>query len=89
MYTDQEQMQFCTLEANADYSFSSLIHVSAGGKYNKVMAGRTYLGGQASIRSDLKQLGTVQLQYEKSFLPTIQQTLFPVEMGRLSWFKTF
>ena len=89
IYTDQEQMQFYTLEANADYSFSSIFQLGVGGKYNKVAGGEIYLGGQASIRSELKKLGTFQLQYEKSYLPTIQQTLFPMEMGRLSWFKTF
>jgi hypothetical protein len=88
-YTDQEQMKFFTLESTIDYSFSSLIQLNAGGKYNKVTTGKVYLGGQAGLRSEIRKVGTIQLQYEKSYLPTTQQTLFPIEIGRLSWFKTF
>ncbi|HEV8505001.1 MAG TPA: hypothetical protein VGQ53_06365, partial [Chitinophagaceae bacterium] len=89
VYTDQEQMKFHTLEGDVDYSLSSLVQVGVGGKYNKVITGGTYLGGRASVRLEFKRLGLLQMQYEKSYLPTIRRTLFPVEMGRLSWYKTF
>lgn len=89
MYNDQEQMQFYTWEANGDYAISKAIRIGAGGKYNKIQHGRHYLGSRVQIGIELKKLGGLQLQYEKSYLPTIQQTLFPVEVGRVSWFKYF
>jgi hypothetical protein len=89
VYTNQEQMQFFTLDATADYSIGQSIRIGGGGKYNKILNGQTYLGGSAHIGIDWKKLGSIQLQYEKSYLPTIYQTLFPVEIGRVSWFKSF
>ena len=88
-YTDQEQMQFSTLEANADYAPSSFIRIGGGVKYNKIMSGDSYWGSRAQLGIELKKLGGLQLQYEKSYLPTIYQTLFPVEIGRVTWFKYF
>lgn len=88
-YTNQEQMQFYTLEAGGEYTLGKAIRVGAGGKYNKIAGGKIYLGSRADLGIELKGLGSLQLQYEKSFLPTIYQTLFPVEVGRVSWFKFF
>ncbi len=89
IYTDQEELQFFTAESNADYSITTMFRLGAGIKYNRVIAGNTYWGGTGQLMFDVKKIGTLQLQYDKSFLPTIQQTLFPVEVGRLTWFKNF
>lgn len=87
--TDQQELKFFTLEANADYSPTASFRIGAGGKYNRTEDGKTYWGGRAQLMLEVKKLGGLQLQYEKSFLPTIYQTLFPVDMGRISWFKYF
>lgn len=88
-YNDQEQMKYSTLEANAEYSITSFIRTGAGVKYNRVEDGDAYWGGRAQLNIELKSLGGIQLQYEKTYLPTVYRTLFPVEAGRLSWFKYF
>ncbi|MEI6950350.1 hypothetical protein V9K67_24425 [Paraflavisolibacter sp. H34] len=88
-YTDQEQLNYYTLEANGDYSFSSLFKAGVGAKYNKVADGNSYIGSRAFLNFDFKKPGSIQLQYEKSFLPTTKHTLFPMEIGRVSWFKFF
>lgn len=89
MYTDQEQMQYYTLEANGDYSLTSAVRVGAGIKHNKIAGGQTYLGSRAQLGVEIKKLGGLQFQYEKSYLPTIWQTLYPIETGRVTWFKYF
>lgn len=89
MYTDQEQMQYYTLDANGDYSISGSIRIGGGVKYNKVTGGKTYPGGNVHVNVDVKQFGGLQLQYEKVYLPTIWKTLYPVETGRISWLKYF
>lgn len=89
IYTDQQELKFFTIEANADYFPRSFLRIGAGGKYNKTEYGDVYWGGKAQLMLEIKKLGGVQLQYEKSFLPTIYRTLFPVDMGRVSWFKYF
>jgi hypothetical protein len=89
IYTDQEQMQFCTYEANGDYSLSKIIRIGGGAKYNKVTEGKSYWGSRVLLAIEFGRLGGLQLQYEKSYLPTIYKTLFPIETGRVSWFKHF
>jgi hypothetical protein len=89
MYTDQQELLFYTMEANADYALKSSFRLGAGVKYNKIITGNSYWGGTGQVMLDIKGMGSLQLQYDKSFLPTIQQTLFPVEIGRLTWFKNF
>jgi hypothetical protein len=89
MYTDQQELLFYTMEANADYALKSFLRLGAGVKYNKIITGNSYWGGTGQLMLNIKGMGSLQLQYDKSFLPTIQQTLFPVEIGRLTWFKNF
>jgi hypothetical protein len=89
IYTDQQELKFFTLEANGDYFLKTFLRIGAGGKYNKTEYGNIYWGGKAQLMLEIKKLGGLQLQYEKSFLPTIYQTLFPVDMGRVSWTKYF
>jgi hypothetical protein len=89
MYTDQEELQFFTVEGNIDYSLANFLRLGAGIKYNKVVSGSAYWGARAQAIIEVKRIGEIQFQYEKSFLPTVQQTLFPVESGRVSWFKYF
>lgn len=88
-FTDQEQMQYYTLEGGGDYSFARAFRLGAAAKYNRVRGQRSYLGSRAHLAFDLKKLGGFQLLYEKSYLPTTQQTLFAVEVGRVSWYKNF
>lgn len=89
IYTDQEELRFFTLEGNLDYSLAGFLRIGAGVKYNKITGGLACWGGRSQATIELKKVGGIQFQYEKSFLPTIYQTLFPVELGRVSWFKNF
>ncbi len=88
IYTDQQELNFYTVEGNADYSTGSFLRFGAGLKYNRITGGRSYWGGRSQLEFTIPKMGSLQLQYEKSFLPTIAQTLFPVETGRLTWAKT-
>jgi hypothetical protein len=89
IYTDQQELNFYTAEGNASYSIAQSLRLGGGVKYNKIISGNTYWGGTGQLMIDIKKTGSLQLQYEKSFLPTLQQTLFPVEVGRVTWFKNF
>lgn len=88
-YTKQPGLEFYTLETSGDYAFKKMLRISASAKYNKINSGKHYWGERLQLTADLKRLGQLQLQYEKSHLPTIQQTLYPVETGRLTYYKYF
>lgn len=88
-YTKQPILEYYTLETSGDYAIRSWIKLGVGLKYNNVSGGDNYWGESIQLRTDFKQFGGIQLQYEKSYLPTINQTLYPVEIGRLSYYKNF
>lgn len=88
-YNKQPGLGFYTLEVSGDYAIKSFLKAGAGLKYNKVSSGYNYWGERMQLSVDFKQLGGLQFQYEKSYLPTITQTLYPVEIGRVSWYKIF
>jgi len=85
----QPQLKYYTVEISADYSIKKILKIGAGGKLNKLLNGDIYWGERILLTADCKQLGTLQFQYEKSYLPTISQVLYPVEIGRVSWYKNF
>lgn len=88
-YSKQPQLQYYTLEASGDYSLKSWLRLGVGAKYNDISGGNNYWGERMQLSVGLKQFGTLQFQYEKSYLPTINQTLYPVEIGRVSYYKNF
>jgi hypothetical protein len=88
-YTKQPILEYYTLETSGDYALRNWIKIGVGAKYNNVSGGNNYWGESIQLRLDFKQLGRIQLQYEKSYLPSINQILYPVEIGRLSYYKNF
>ncbi len=88
-YTKQPILEYYTLETSGDYAIRNWMKLGIGIKYNNVSGGKDYLGKSIQLRTDFKQFGGIQLQYEKSYLPSINQTLYPVEIGRLSYYKNF
>jgi hypothetical protein len=88
-YNQQAEINYYTLDANGDYAIKKIFKIGGGVKYNHVQSGADYWGRAVRLSADFKQLGGLQLSYEKSYLPTIQRTLTQVEIGRLSWYKFF
>lgn len=88
-YSRQTNLEYFTLESGIDYNPSRVFKIGGGIKYNKANRGTAYYGVKAQLSFEIKKLGGLQFQYEKSYLPTLNQTLYPVEFGRISWYKTF
>ena len=88
-YNSQVGLTYSTTEASCDYSFRQSLKFGVGAKYNKVAGGAVSWGERAQLMIEVPTLGRLQFQYEKSYLPTTSYTLFPVEIGRVSWYKYF
>lgn len=88
-YNSQPELEYYTLETSMDYRLKSWLRIGGGAKYNNISSGNNYWGGRGQVSVDVKKLGAFQFQYEKSYLPTINSTLYPVEIGRVSWYKYF
>ena len=88
-YNSQSGLNYSTTEVYCDYSFRQSLKFGVGAKYNKVVGGVVSWGETAQLMMEVPALGRLQFQYEKSFLPTTNHSLFPVEIGRVSWYKYF
>ena len=88
-YNLQEDFLINTWEAMADFSPSNWFKIGWGGKYNKVTGGNSYLGQRAQLSIDVKKIGSIQFQYEKSYLPSTGKELYPIESGRIIYYKQF
>ena len=86
-YNKQSLLEYSTIEAMGDYSIKNWLQVSTGIKYNTMKNGARYWGESLQIRAEHKKWGGLQLQYEKSYLPTLTQHLAPVEIGRLGYYR--
>jgi hypothetical protein len=88
-YTKQSALKFYTMESSVDYSLKNNLKLGAGLKYNKIPKGGSYLGERILLTIDFNQRGGLQFQYEKTFLPTYNNKLMPLDIGRVSFYKIF
>lgn len=88
-YNSQAGLQYTTTEVSCDYSLMQSLKLGLGSKYNKVQGGEVCWGQRAQLMIEVHGIGRLQFQYEKSYLPTTGHSLFPIEIGRLSWYKYF
>ncbi len=88
-WTRQSTFSFYSLESAINGSLKSFVRFGAGLKMNRVLHNSTYWAPQFSLEIDCRQIGTLSMQYDRGFYPVIDNTMLPVEFGRLSWYKTF
>jgi hypothetical protein len=82
-------LQFNTIDITGEYYLKSYLQASLGIKSVSVQNGEKYWGQSFQLRSTFGSWGGLQLQYEKSYLPTLYKEMAPIEIGRLSYFKRF
>jgi hypothetical protein len=86
---NQPEIYYYTTEAGIDYELLKFLRVGGSIKINKISKGERYFGHLARIAASFNKTAGIQVSYEKSYLPTTSETLFPVQTGRVSLFKTF
>lgn len=88
-YTDQAPMKFHSFEASGDVAIHKLVKMNGSAKYHHVPMGQRCWGGRAGVQLEAGRAGHLQFQYEKIYLPTLKNTLYPVETGSVSWINFF
>lgn len=87
--TDQQNLHLFTAEPLLSYQFKNRISVSGSFKWSRLNHAETLLGGTAGINMYFKKLGTLQLSYDKSWLPGYSRLLVPVDIGRAGFYREF
>lgn len=86
---DQKELKMKTLEQLVGYQFKNKLTVSGSLKWNRVNNAESLFGGTASVSMYLKKIGTIQLNYDKTYLPGSNRLLMPVDIGRASFYREF
>ncbi len=88
-FTQQKLLEIGTLENTLSYRFKDRISVTGGFKWNRLNNTKDLYGGLASVNIYLRRIGMLQLQYDKTYLPSHENSLRAVDMGKLSFYKEF
>lgn len=88
-FTEQQLLKVFTLEQSLSFTAKEWLTLNGGMKYNRINSGQTLWGGTAGLGIHIKHIGTIQAMYDKSYLPGTSRNLLPVDMGRVTYYRTF
>jgi hypothetical protein len=86
---DQQSLNLFTAEQLVGYQFKNTFSLSGSLKWNRLNKAENLFGIGALMNMNIKRLGTLQFNYEKTYLPSYNRTLIPVDIGRMSFFRQF
>lgn len=79
-----------TLENDVQYALTSWLRLGGGGKYNYQTGYRIrQYGYRAEAEIGLKKIGSIQVMYDKGFIPGPDKKLVQNNVGRVTYFKIF
>jgi hypothetical protein len=86
---DQKDLHLLTIEPLVSYQYKNSVTLSGSFKWNRLNGTEDFFGGTAGLTMYLKKLGTIQLNYDKTYVPGINNILKPVDIGRASFYREF
>jgi hypothetical protein len=86
---DQKDLNMFSLSQSVSYQIKNTVSVMAGLKWNRLNRMENLFGATAAMSIYLKSIGTIQFNYDKSYLPGINRTLKPVDLGRMTFYRDF
>lgn len=88
-YIDQTQFTQVAVEPILTYQLKNILSVTASAKWNRIVHQKTLWGSTIGVNILLKKIGTIEMQYTKTYLPSFNNNLLPVNMGRITFNKEF
>jgi hypothetical protein len=86
---EQSYLKQTTIEPVLTYNLKNTLSVSGSIKWNRINHIETLWGGTAGLNLYINKIGTLQIQYDKIYLPSYSRNLLPVDMGRLTFSREF
>lgn len=86
---DQKNLHLLTIEPLVSYQYKNSVTISGSFKWNRQNGSEDFFGGTAGINVYLKKSGTLQFNYDKTFVPGFNNKLRPVDIGRASFYREF
>jgi hypothetical protein len=87
--TDQEDINVLALEQSATWQPKQWLSLTAGLKYNRLNNASTHWSSVGALNMLINKVGTIQMSYDKSYLPGTNRDLLPVQVGRVTYYRSF
>jgi hypothetical protein len=88
-YIDQSDFKMFSVDATINYQCKNWLTLGGGLKINKLNNQDVFLTENVAIGVVVKKLGTIQINYDKSYLPNTNRQLVPVDIGRCTFYREF
>ncbi len=87
--TDQSDLYLFTLEQGLQYQVKNWLNLQGALRHSRFNHVESLFGGTAGLQLHLKKIGSIQLNYDKMYLPGYNRQLLPVDMGRAGFYREF
>lgn len=88
-YVSQQQLKMTTVEPTLSYQYKNIFSVTGGFRWNRLSGGEDLFGGAAGCNLQVKKIGSLQLNYDKTYIPGRGAFLRPVNIGRVGFYRDF
>ncbi|MFT3683036.1 MAG: hypothetical protein QM791_22440 [Ferruginibacter sp.] len=85
----QKAFHLFTLDQQLSWQLTNNISLAGGLKWNRHNHVKSLLGSTTGMNIYLKNIGSIQVNYDKTFLPGFNRELIPVNIGRMSFYRQF
>lgn len=86
---NQEDLKLLTIEPSVNYFYRNKISCNASLKWSRRDRIENLFGGSVGVGFNIKKIGLIQVEYDKSWLPGFNRELIPLEIGRLNFYREF
>ncbi|MBS1512426.1 MAG: hypothetical protein JST86_16390 [Bacteroidetes bacterium] len=87
--SDQRGLHLFTAEQMLGYEIKNAISVRGSLKWNRLNSNENLFGAMGAVSIYVKKLGSFQLNYDKTYLPSYDRQLKAVDMGRMTFYREF
>lgn len=78
-----------SLEQQVGYQFKNKLTLSGSLKWNRMNHTVILIGASGILNINIQRFGSVQFNYERTYLPGQNRTLMPVDLGQINFFRVF
>lgn len=85
----ETNLHLFSLEQQVGYQFKNKFTLGGAIKWNRLNNIQNLFGASGILSINIQRFGTVQFNYEKTYLPSQNRTLIPVDLGQINFFRAF
>lgn len=85
----QQSLLILSLEQAMTWQPTNWLQLNGSIKHHRINSSATLWGNTAGLSVVIPRIGTIRGSYDKSYLPGTSRNMLPVEMGQVSYYRSF